>query len=140
VTLFHRLMSSGRQCNDPFGYARFFWSLAHQEQLTSRVKKLIRETDLLGVASISLWEIAMLVQKERITPDIPLLDWFEEAFDNPKYRLLPLSAAVATQSGSLEMHGDPADRLIVATSLVYAIPLITMDRKIHDLEYVNTIW
>ena len=118
----------------------FFWSFAHQDQLTDKVKRLICETDLLGVASISLWEIAMLVQKKRITLNIPLFDWFEEAFDNPKYRLLPLSAAVAIKSCSIEMHGDPADRMIVATSLVYAIPLITMDRKIHDLEYVNAIW
>lgn len=43
----------------------------------------------------------------------------------------PLHPEVSLESCRLEdFHGDPADRLIVATALVLGVPLITADRQI----------
>jgi PIN domain nuclease of toxin-antitoxin system len=35
---------------------------------------------------------------------------------------------------------DPSDRIIAATALVRAAPLVTYDRKIRHLATVDTIW
>jgi PIN domain nuclease of toxin-antitoxin system len=38
------------------------------------------------------------------------------------------------------MHGDPADRLIVATASTLGVPLVTGDKKLHAYRGVKTIW
>ena len=36
-------------------------------------------------------------------------------------------------------HRDPADRILVATALVFGAPLLTQDRKIVDAALVDTL-
>jgi predicted nucleic acid-binding protein len=38
------------------------------------------------------------------------------------------------------MHGDPADRLIVATASTRGVPLETGDKKLQAYRGVKTIW
>jgi PIN domain nuclease of toxin-antitoxin system len=35
---------------------------------------------------------------------------------------------------------DPADRMIAATAIMEALPLITADRAIHQSGTIQTIW
>jgi PIN domain nuclease of toxin-antitoxin system len=42
----------------------------------------------------------------------------------------PLDLAVARASTRLDFRGDPADEVIAATSIVYAVPLLTRDKRI----------
>ena len=98
------------------------WVETEQDRIPPLILEMIKREPEVGIPSISLWEIAMLVQKGRIELDIPIYDWFERVFDKPRFRLLPLSPTVAIQSGTLDMHGDPADRLI------------------HQLDFVNAVW
>jgi PIN domain nuclease of toxin-antitoxin system len=45
--------------------------------------------------------------------------------------LAPLTSAIAMASCRLEdFHGDPADRMIVATAITLGIPLVTADDAI----------
>ena len=82
------------------------------------------------VSAISVWEAAMLAAKGRIElqPDV---DTWIRANLQPPVRLEPLHPEVSIESCRLEdFHGDPADRIIVATALVLGAPLITADRQI----------
>jgi PIN domain nuclease of toxin-antitoxin system len=55
--------------------------------------------------------------------------------------LLPLTPAVAVKATELgKFHGDPADRLIVATAILESAALVTRDRRIRDYAGVTTIW
>jgi PIN domain nuclease of toxin-antitoxin system len=38
------------------------------------------------------------------------------------------------------LHDDPADRIIVATSLVLGLALVTKDRRLLDYEHAKTLW
>ena len=81
------------------------------------------------VPAISIWEVAMLASKNRIDlkPDVDR--WIRENLQ-PPVRLEPLHPEISLESCRLEnFHGDPADRLIVATALVLGVPLITADRQ-----------
>jgi len=110
------------------------------EKLPQAISDAIGTEPTLGIAAISLWEIAMLVQFRRISiPDSSLREWFRVALPSPKLRLLPLSAEIASRSGTLEMHGDPADRLIAATALEYGCQLATVDDKLIKLDWLNTV-
>jgi len=81
----------------------------------------------------------MLVQRKRIfIPNSSLLEWFYTALSTPKMFLLPLTPEIAARSETLDMHGDPADRLIAATALDYGCRLATMDRQLVGLDWLDT--
>jgi len=86
----------------------------------------------LGMASISFWEIAMLVEKGRLDIRMELDVWRLELLHNGLLDM-PLESSTALKAGQLQdFHGDPADRMIVATALEHAAALVTADRKILD--------
>jgi len=95
----------------------------------------------LGVADISLWEIATLVSLGRIELKTPLRDWLEAAVAPPLVRRVGVSPAVAAEVASLPdtFPRDPADRIIVATARVQGAVLLTQDQRIIDADVVETI-
>jgi len=66
----------------------------------------------------------------------------EQALALPKVELLPLTPAVAVKATQLgnNFHGDPADRIIAATSILESAALITKDSRIRDYAAVTTVW
>jgi len=109
-------------------------------RLSNAACEAIRREGELGVSAISLWEVSMLWQYGRIEFGLPLETWLEKACSQPKIRLLSISVAVAARTAQLELHGDPADRLIVASALVHQCALVTRDENIQNAKIVRTIW
>lgn len=118
----------------------WFWLVTAPERLTRAAVDAIDNADQLGVSAISCLEIAMLVEKGRIQLDRAPLDWLRAALSKPDAALLPIEPEVATLAATLAMHGDPADRLIVATAMVRGAPLVTKDEAIRGLGFVQTVW
>ncbi|MEZ0373218.1 MAG: type II toxin-antitoxin system VapC family toxin [Candidatus Sericytochromatia bacterium] len=87
----------------------------------------------LALAAISVWEAAMLVAKGRLEIASDVHSWLKQALAAPGLTLLPLEPEIAIQSAFLpgNFHGDPADRMIVATARHHRIPLATRDQKIR---------
>jgi len=82
--------------------------------------------------AIGVWETAMLAAKGRLKLLPDLETWVARNLESP-VEMEPLSAEISVRSSRLDdFHGDPADRLIVATALVLQMPLVTADRQIHD--------
>lgn len=82
------------------------------------------------ISAITLWEVSMLATKGRLklTPDEE--SWFSANLE-PPVSLAPLTAEISLVSCRLhDFHGDPADRIIVATALTLGIPLITAEFQI----------
>ena len=74
-----------------------------------------------------LWEIAKLAQLGRIEVD---LEDPEVVRTLARLHVWPLTAEVARASTRLDIHSDPADELIAATSVVHNLPLLTRDRRL----------
>ena len=82
-----------------------------------------------AVSSISFWEIGMRIQKGRLEFLVDLDAWRRELLDQGLMEI-SVDGAIAARAGLLaDMHGDPADRLIVATAL-QGHQLVTADRRI----------
>jgi PIN domain nuclease of toxin-antitoxin system len=84
------------------------------------------------VSAITVWEVSMLAEKGRLelAPDLDV--WISTNL-TAAVELEPISPAICIASCRLPaFHGDPADRLIVATAITLGIPLITADKKIID--------
>ena len=89
-----------------------------------------REAGEIAVSAISFWEMAMLIGKGRLgaarSPAqhrIMILDGGAQE--------LPVTGDVAILAAELErLHGDPADRLIIATAITHGATLMTADRAL----------
>ncbi|MCC8416614.1 MAG: type II toxin-antitoxin system VapC family toxin [Rickettsia endosymbiont of Gnoriste bilineata] len=93
---------------------------------------LAQEKGQLIICSISLWEIAMLKFKRRIHIYEPIKDFLESITNIHGLSVKDISSEIAAETILLidGFHGDPADRIIVATTKVCGATLITRDNKI----------
>ena len=89
----------------------------------------------LRVSVISVWEVAMLETKGRLTLALDCESWVQEALAAPGVRLAELTPHIAISSTNLPgvFHGDPADRMLVATARETDALFLTADQAI--LEY-----
>lgn len=108
-----------------------------RRSLAPRAVQEIEEASQRGdvlVSAISVWEVAMLEARGRISLSRPVEDWVWTALRAPGVRLLPLTPEIAIESTRLpgSAHGDPADRILIASARVSGARLATRDRGILD--------
>jgi PIN domain nuclease of toxin-antitoxin system len=120
----------------------WIWLSMKQEQsISAAAKKAIRSASEKWISAISIWELAKLVEKNRIGFSIPVLNWIRQALLEMDVRIADLSPEVAVESTRLQdFHRDPADQIIVATARVLEMPLVTSDQKIRSYPGVKCIW
>jgi PIN domain nuclease of toxin-antitoxin system len=84
------------------------------------------------LSAVSVWEIALLVDTRRIELDLPIEAWIARFVERPGVEALPLGHGAASQSYRLYQleHRDPADRLLIASAIELACPLVTYDERI----------
>lgn len=94
------------------------------------------------VSAISAWEIAMLVQRDRIALAMDLDEWLRLVQSLEGVTMVPLTPQVAVQSATLpgEFHKDPADRMIVALAREQGATVVTADEKIQRYPHVRCVW
>ncbi len=119
------------------------WWVHGSGRLAESQQEAIRsnESDVLGISAISCWEIAKLVERNRLELPCSLSEWFVQALSYPGVFLLELTPEIAVESTRLpgQFHSDPADQLIVATARVHDCELVTSDRKLQAYPHVPTI-
>ena len=108
------------------------WLLLDDPRLGREIRKLVANrwpTGEIAVSSISFWEIGMRVQKGRLELPSELNAWRVSLLESGLVEF-PVDGAIAVRAGLLSgIHGDPADRVIVATALTRH-SLATADREI----------
>lgn len=94
-----------------------------------------------GISAISLWEAQMLASKGRLEFDGPLTHWLPTAAAAETVTVLPIDVGVVLALDALPagFHGDPADRIIVATARTNGLPLATRDSNIRRSRAVK-LW
>lgn len=84
-----------------------------------------------AISAVSFWEIATLVRRGRLAVPLDPAAWRRQLLDEGLVEL-PVDGEIAARAGSLtDLHGDPADRLIVATALS-GHRLMTADRRLLE--------
>ncbi len=89
--------------------------------------------DRMGVASITFWEIAKLVEHERVRLRRTVDDLFDDLEAHPQVAVLPLSPRISLESTRLgaRFHKDPGDQIIAATARVFGLSLVTADERMR---------
>lgn len=122
----------------------WLWWLLGSERLPRRERDALgplAERRALRVAAVSLWEAQMLHAKGRLTLDRSFETWLREAAGEGVVEIVPLDVEVVVAVAALpaSFHGDPADRLIVATARAHRLRLATHDRAIRRSRAVS-LW
>jgi PIN domain nuclease of toxin-antitoxin system len=120
----------------------WIWWAGQSSRLSKRARKACESADEMLVSAITLWEVAMLVAKERLGFDREVELWIRQALALPAIRLEPLTPSIAVRSTRLPgaFHGDPADRIIVATALEHGATVVTRDAKLRGYQHLKTVW
>jgi len=121
------------------------WDALKPELLSPRAKKAIREANRLdGIifCEISLWEIAMLMKKRRLSVDVNYQEFIRLVSDSNNYIFKGISPQIAELSTHLfsTTNKDPADRIISATSIIEKANLVTSDKILRRSKKIHTIW
>lgn len=95
----------------------------------------------LYLSAISLLEAQVLHAKQRLELPLPFAEWLARAADGRVITVLPLNLEVifALDTLPVSFHGDPADRIIVATARTHAMLLATHDAAIRRSRTVK-LW
>ncbi len=123
----------------------WLWWISNPELLSTSASRAINKAvhdKAVYVSSISSWEVAMLVAKGRLQLSMDVRDWVIRSETLPFLTFVPVDNAIAVLSTRLpgELHGDPADRIIIATAQSLGAELVTKDDKILAYPYITTVW
>lgn len=121
------------------------WDALKPELLSKKAKRAISSANKDGgiiFCEISLWEIAMLMEKGRLTVDCSFIDFIKLVFESNNYfyrGITPEIAGLSTQIFN-DSNKDPADRIIAATSIIENAKLITADKYLQNAKNISTTW
>ena len=120
------------------------WWLTSSLELSGTERDALDEEASRGelrLSAISLWEAQMLHAKGRLVLPVPFTEWLRRATDPRILSIAPLDVSVVVALNALpaSFHGDPADRVIVATARAHTLPLATHDTNIRRSRAVS-VW
>jgi len=111
----------------------FLWWLAESPKLKPEARRAIADTTaLVHVSAVTVWEITIKAQLDRLDPGTERID--QEIVANG-FVELPISAYHALVAGKLPLHhNDPFDRMLIAQAQVENLVVITHDKVFSDYE------
>lgn len=120
------------------------WLANEPERLSIKAADAIREagdrSEQLALSAASIYEITWLMERGRLMLASGAQSFLDEL--NLRFAVLPIDDAIAVAAARIAapFHGDPIDRLIVATALATKSRLITADRSILASNACKLIW
>ena len=115
------------------------WLASTPRKLPGSVRRAI--TDNAGhlfISAITAFEIGIKHRRGALDLPLPPADWIARALEHHGVREVPVDWRIAERSTSL--HGDPADRIIIATALVTGVSILTPDSQISQYPDVTVVW
>jgi PIN domain nuclease of toxin-antitoxin system len=109
------------------------WLTLDSKALGKQSRRIARQAaaaNELAISAMSFWEIALLIAKRRLRPPETAQEMRRRIISEGAIEL-PLTGEIAILAGELEgLHGDPADRFIVATAIAHDAMLVTADDRL----------
>lgn len=116
------------------------WLTSDPAQLSPLAQQAINETSDLYVSEVSIWEICLKWQAQKLRLPTPPRRWINEQLGHWALGRLSIEAEDLFRSSELpDLHKDPFDRLLVAQAMVRDAQLITPDPAIHRYP-VAVLW
>lgn len=124
----------------------FIWYVQASPRLSDNARQAMDEATSadvpLMISAAPLVELVYLVEKGTFSEaDVEAFHEILDAADSG-FEVAPIDGAVARAVGRIPRAAvaDPFDRMIAATALARAVPLVTYDRRLRQLAALGTIW
>jgi PIN domain nuclease of toxin-antitoxin system len=119
------------------------WLAREPQKLSKKAAAAILQASReggLGIAAITLWELAWLAAHNRLAIS-GTVDAFVERISS-RTAIQPITAKIAALANQFaaDYPTDPCDCLIGATALAEGMPLVTKDARIRNCRQIRTIW
>jgi len=119
----------------------WIWSVLEPHRLSAKVRRAMSSsTNELWLSPISTWELAWLVQKNRIELDTHFEAWLPRALASASFHEALLTHDISATIRDVQLpHRDPADLLLVATARALHLTLVTADERLIAAKQVPTL-
>lgn len=122
------------------------WWVSDPARVPAKARRLldaaVNAGEQIAVSSISIWEVAMLVDRGRLTLTLALDVWIRQVESLSFLSFHSVDNRIAARAVRLDdfPHRDPADRIIAATALELGATLVTADARLRGYAPVKTVW
>jgi PIN domain nuclease of toxin-antitoxin system len=119
----------------------WLWYLLGNEQLSSTLQSAIaEEANELWLSPISIWETLILAEKGKLSLKPNPISWLKNSLQFLETKEAPLSHDIAILSRQIQLeHQDPADRFLAATAIHFQLTLVTVDTRLTQASWLNTL-
>lgn len=120
----------------------WIWAENEPEKLGKSCQKVLSDkSSQLFISPISSLEIVQLVYKKKLSLSVALNRWIKASVESLFLETLSFDhmIAVAAYNFQENFHGDPADRILVATARELGLILVTADEAVLELNWVKTL-
>lgn len=121
------------------------WMLSNPAKVSREAARHIRKAqreDGCAIASITLWELALLFDRNRLRGAGTIEASIREILEKSKVTVMEITPEIAalTRTFPDSYPKDPCDRLIGATARAFGMTLVTQDEKILASPLIRTVW
>ena len=119
----------------------FFWAATSVGRLPKGVQDLVAdEVNVVGVSIATFWEMAIKASLGKWDLPCSLAD-FQKFASTEDIKIVPISVEITEIVRALPLlHGDPFDRVIVATAIEETWTVLSIDEKMDQYSGLRRIW
>ncbi len=109
------------------------WIINGNHALSEPVVNAMAADSYWAISAISCFEVSLLVKRGKLKLPLPVDEWLKEALGNSGIESLPVTCEIMQKAAMLsDIHRDPADRIIIATTLACDAKLASIDSLFPD--------
>ena len=109
----------------------WIWWIEQDQRLSDSIRRAIEHsaTSVL-ISAVSVYELSVLVHRNRIRLTQDIGYWLQQATDGVDISVVSVDQEIARIAGLLPaIHGDPLDRLLIATACCLDAQVASLDEK-----------
>jgi PIN domain nuclease of toxin-antitoxin system len=114
----------------------WFWWVEQDSRLPKGIARRIEEgPEKLAISAVAIYELVLQRERGRIEIDLPVDEWLQAATIEAEITVLPVDANIARTAALLPLHhGDPLDRITIATTICHNALLASIDTQFPRYE------
>ena len=121
------------------------WLVSDSNRLSHDAAREMRKAEQRGelaIASITLWELALLYHQGRLRTSGSIESAIRTILEKSRVQVIEVTPEVAALTTTFpeDYPKDPGDRLIGATARAYGLTLITQDQRILNSPLIRSLW
>ncbi len=101
--------------------------------LSAKTTGLINSAPVVYLSAISGFEVGIKWQKGKLKLPASPQNWLKTIIEHHGLEVIPLNIDICVRSTLLpNIHNDPCDRMIIASAIFYAMPVVTQDQVFKE--------